>query len=1045
MALQTTTTIKIGELVVHNFSHLKIVQKIHAHHKFSFEIGQELLETKFQSNVPASGNLKGQRISIEIKAIPELDDLMLVENKNDYTLQFYGIVDKVRMRKSTLTDNEQVLVITGYSETILLDNGADCNSFTGMTLEAIVNQVKSRYGIDFHVNPFYKDIIPYTVQYNESDFDLLNRLSKLHAQWFYSNGRTIVLGTPGGLGASPTLVYDINMQDFIYDMKLVPALFKTIENDNRTGESFMDQTAKYGNEVNGFHEEYLDRSNQIFNRENVIQPNQNASPHYTRNKMRSILGDMMKIKVISEVPGVTLGNTVTIKGVDKQHETTYRITEITHTCDDSGGYENHFKAINLSGAVFSPKTNPDLVPYSPSQSAIVVNTEDPDGLSAVIVQMSWQKIKGTTTPYIPVLQQYGGSEKGSHWVPEIGETVYVEFQGGNAEMPIVTGSLTSIKEKSGYATPNNDIKALHTRSNNRLVMNDKAGSMLLQDSSKSYLQFDGKRQVELNADVFVVNVKRLIFNASESTEINTNDYMLTALTRIYIFSKTLKQTIQGFMNLYSGKALINSDDAIDIEAKKTKVHGTEHALIHSDKEAVINSKGTATMHADLGNNYSNTALTVDAAATEVVALAVVYFRPLSTWKGEFGFDWLREKDNGLTIEPDYQSIIEGGYKNGKSDLDKIEAFTQLQTEYDSITITRKTPDDTVSTHYFVPYLTLFSQEFVKSMPKDTLVVPQYEAELKILLEIEEDLEKIKFDYDDTLFRIDATKLTQNKKTQGLTDRKISIKIKCLKDLDSNKYINIYAYPKGTEPNKEIENRKLAGRITVLKNDSTVRKEQKFVLVNVITNVANKELQKAFTPEEKYKLFEGMHQALILPIIEETILNLSNHPDFQINGKHVDEYGHLAYLDKNNYDLLNPYLHHDVRSIFLEDNDSSGTEKKIKYFDCFTIFKFAIGANDPLTAGAAQGINVKNVIIFKTLLEYKNATLIHETLHGLGLWHTHKGKNKDKPLPHKNFKYIYPMGVQKSTIATNNIMSYADDTFTSWQWQWRIANSNIKVK
>ncbi|MEP6804274.1 MAG: contractile injection system protein, VgrG/Pvc8 family, partial [Flavobacterium sp.] len=463
MALQTTTTIKTGELVIHNFSHLKIVQKIHAHHTFSFEIGQELLETKFQSNVPASRNLKGQRISIEIKAIPELDDVMLIEDKNDYTLQFYGIIDKVRMRKSTLTDNEQVLVITGHSETILLDNGADCNSFTGMTLEQIVNQVKSRYGIDFHVRPFYKDIIPYTVQYNESDFDFLNRLSKLHAQWFYSNGRTIVLGTPSGFGASPTLVYDVNMQDFIYDMKLVPALFKTIENDNRTGESFIDETGKYGKEANGFHQEYLSTSNQIFSKENVIQLNQNgiggsgksALREYTKNKMRSIMGDMMKIKVISEVPGVTLGNTVTIKGVDKQLETSYRITEITHTCDDSGGYENHFKAVNLSGAVYSPKTNPDLIPYSPSQSAIVVSTDDPDGLSAVMVQMPWQKLKGTTTPYIPVLQQYGGSNKGSHWIPEIGETVYVEFQGGNAEMPIVTGSLTSIKEKSGYSTPNN--------------------------------------------------------------------------------------------------------------------------------------------------------------------------------------------------------------------------------------------------------------------------------------------------------------------------------------------------------------------------------------------------------------------------------------------------------------------------------------------------------------------------------------------------------------------------------------------------------------
>lgn len=1056
MALPTDTIITIGELVIHNFSHLEIIQKIHDHHTFTLEIPQELLETNFESTMPAAENLMGQRISIEIKPIANFDDPMIFANPSDYIMQFSGIIEETVLKKDTNDNMEETILIKGHSLSKLLDNGAESNSFIKNTLSDIVNKIKSQYNIDMHVRPYYENILAYTVQYNESDFDFLNRMSMRYGQWLYDTGQTIVFGTPGGFGNTVTLIYGVNMQDFRYKMKIMPTLFKTIENDNRTGEYSVDHTTQYRKEADGFHQKFLNKSDQVFNKETLIQLNQNpvggsgvsASKEYTRNKMREVAGKLMEVKATSEVPGITLGNNVKISGVDRQHETYYRVTEIIHTCDDSGSYKNHFTAVNLNNAVFSPNTNPDLIPMCSSQSAIVTANHDADGLSAVQVQMPWQKLKGVTTPYIPLLQYYGGNARGSHILPEIGDTVLVYFQGGNAEMPIVTGTLPNLKEKSGYATPDNDIKALHTKSNNRLVMNDKVGSILLEDSSKSFMDMSGNRKIEVNTDEFTFNVKRLIINATESTQIITNDYLLNALSRIYIFSRTMKQNIQGFMNLYSGKALINSNDTIDIEAKTTKLHGTEQALIHSDKEAVLNSKGTAMMHGDQGNNATNTAIAVEISPTAAIALAVVYFRPTEEWHGEYGFDWLREKDNLPKTEIDYESIIKGGYKDGKSNLDEIEAFIQLKNEYDKIPIARKQPSSEENTEYFVPYLTLFSREFVDSMPKETLVKPKYEADLKILLNIGEHLEKLEFEYDEALFEISIKTFDQKMKTKGLEKLEKTIKVTCIKDLDSDKEINVYAYPKGITDKSTIDaidERKLAGRIKVLKNDSTVRREEKFVLVEVSTTINNKNKEEdlSFTPEEKYKLYEGLHQALILPVIEETTLDLSTHPDFQINGKHVDEYGQLAYLDKNNYDFLNPYLHRDVCSIFLESKDSSDIQNKIKYFECFTIFKFAIEANDPRVAGAVQDIGVKNVIIFKSPFGYKNTTLIHEASHGLGLCHTHG--NSSKALSHPHSKYIYPMGTSNSKNGTNNIMSYSDAAFTTWQWQWQLVNPNINFK
>lgn len=507
MALQTDTTIKIGETIIRNFSQLEIIQKIHDHHTFSFHVRQDLLVNKFESVMPVANKLQGQKVSIEIKPIPNLDDLMIIANPNDYILQFYGIVTEINLIKSSTRDLEETIIIKGHSSSIILDNGPESDSFTNMPLLDIVNKVKSGYQIDMQLQPYYKDNLMYTVQYNESDFQFLNRLAMRHGQWFYYNGRMLVFGFPGSSAPSPNLVYGVNMHDFNNKIKLAPALFKIIENDNRKGEYSVDDTIRYRKEVDGFHQNFISKSNEVFSKETAIQLNQNAvgesgkfsGEEYARNKMRAAVSKLLQIDATSEVPGVTVGNNVHIKGVDMQLESSYRVTKVIHTCDDGGGYENKFTAVNFNGSVFSPKTNPDLVPNCKSQTAIVIENADPDGLSGVKVQMPWQMIKGETTPYIPLLQKYGGDQRGSHVLPEIGDTVLVDFQGDNAELPFVSGTMTSRKENSGYSTPNNDLKVMRTRSGIIVILNDADGSVLIQDPSGNKYFMDGNGSINLNA------------------------------------------------------------------------------------------------------------------------------------------------------------------------------------------------------------------------------------------------------------------------------------------------------------------------------------------------------------------------------------------------------------------------------------------------------------------------------------------------------------------------------------------------------------------
>ncbi|MCR4030197.1 MULTISPECIES: phage baseplate assembly protein V [Flavobacterium] len=528
MALQTVTTIKVGGIRISNFSGLEIIQTIHDHHSFSFQVRQDLLVEELRSVMPFSQQLYGEKISIEIKPIDGLEDLMAGADLNDYTMQFYGVVTEVELQKSRIKDMEETIVIKGHSSTIVLENGPECNSFIDMPLADIVNKVKEGFDIDMDVRPFYRDSLPYTVQYNESCFSFLNRLAKRNGQWFYYNGRTTVFGTPGGVGRQPKLVYGVNMQDFNYTMKLIPAMFKTIENDNREGEYRKDETLSYRKETDGFQQNFLNKGNKVFNKETVMQLNQNpvgghlrtVSEEYTKNKMRAVLSRLMEVTASSDVPGITIGNKVTVSGVDLQLESSYRVTRIRHICDDGGGYENEFTAINFNNSVFSSETDPDLVPYCQSQTAVVKANADPGGLSAVQVQMPWQEAKGETTPYIPLMQQYGGDARGSHIIPEIGDTVFVDFQGNNAELPIVIGTMTSRKEKSDFFTKDNSIKGWKLRFGMLFKFIEKVG-IWLSDPSGNEIQLDeeGKNINVTSPETVTIRAKNIVFEASESITI----------------------------------------------------------------------------------------------------------------------------------------------------------------------------------------------------------------------------------------------------------------------------------------------------------------------------------------------------------------------------------------------------------------------------------------------------------------------------------------------------------------------------------------------
>jgi type VI secretion system secreted protein VgrG len=79
-----------------------------------------------------------------------------------------------------------------------------------------------------------------------------------------------------------------------------------------------------------------------------------------------------------------------------------------------------------------------------------------------------------------------------------------------------------------------------------------------------------------------------------------------------------------------------------VEGKIIETTGGNHD-VYSNEQIVFNANGPITqtgVEKGLSYNDPKDPPVIKALTTPIPAKAIVMFRPLSNWKGEFGFDWM---------------------------------------------------------------------------------------------------------------------------------------------------------------------------------------------------------------------------------------------------------------------------------------------------------------------------------------------------------------------------------------------------------------------
>ncbi len=500
MALMTTTKVRINGKVLPYYETLELKQEINDHHYLTLVCRTDDIPVENPTKEQALGAFKehiGAAITIEIIPIRK-DDTIYTDD-----FRFSGMIVKIDEEWQSL-GRGGLITLYGCSGTIMADGAPNYNSYHKQSLAFIAEETLRGYHRNALIpeikpaHPQLTDEILYSVQQGCSDFEYLQRLASYYGQWLYSaDGKTLILGTPGT--KQTILQYGKDLKSMRLEMRPTPNQFTYITDDYLEDSGQHQKDASEANTSSEMIQSYVyQKAAELFPK----KTNQyHDNPHHDNPRPRSIMAsrfgtqieEYSKSRALNQVvmvgnsdnPRLRLGDKIGIQGHGQ-----YRVIKITHTNTFDGDYENHFEAIEASTAVY-PKMDLNQTPKSGSQVAKVTNNADPEGLGRVQVQLPWQVVKNKNTPWIRMLTQHAGLDRGAYCVPEIGDEVLVDFQGGNAERPYIVGSLynkTQAPDGEWASKDNvegNNVKALRTRSGHTIKLDDTKGGEMITITDKN--------------------------------------------------------------------------------------------------------------------------------------------------------------------------------------------------------------------------------------------------------------------------------------------------------------------------------------------------------------------------------------------------------------------------------------------------------------------------------------------------------------------------------------------------------------------------------
>ena len=584
-----------------NYTRISLVQKFGQHHYFDIEVlcSPLVKENVWHHEREEMIAMQGKTVVIRMKH----------EFSGDESI-FKGIITSIGMDGDKGVSG--ILHYRGYSTTILLESGRTMDSFTDATLGEIVSEVVEKYGNGISIvnNPAFKSRIPYVQMQEESAYEFLRRLAWQYGEWFYYNGQVLYFGNPYK-EKDEKLVYDIDMDSMHFSSCVAPFHFSR---HDYLSDSHMDMFGDDSEAVRGINTYLANamKTSEGMYRSQTTMYSHTATghpldiEHFTAVEKGRKAASLVWMTGNTKTCRVRIGEPVVVQippNMCKRRDMgRYRIVELTHRIEVSGGYANSFKGIPAS-MEYIP-TEDMRMPVAHAMLAEVTDNADPENLGRVQVQFAWQKSRNKTTNWIRVRSLDAGSSetvsknRGFVFVPEIGDQVMVDFELGDPCRPYVSGSMFHKNNGEG-GNADNHIKTIVTRSGHTLEFNDdKNGDwgITLKDANKNIIHINSKEQtieitapktISLNAENIRLNAKedinivadgKLDMSIGKEGDLKFDKLKVDVNNSLDVLSKKYQNESDEISVISNGKMTLNGKNTTKLKGKKVEIQGSSNKL-----------------------------------------------------------------------------------------------------------------------------------------------------------------------------------------------------------------------------------------------------------------------------------------------------------------------------------------------------------------------------------------------------------------------------------------------------------------------------------
>jgi len=527
------TEINIEDRAINHFASFSLRQAFNSHHYFELRFHHDQMGAPGLVNLDDSRNFVGKTLTASFGYSPE------------NLQQFAGLVTRVELAQSH--GYHGVLIVSGYSPTILIDRGEDLGSYLDKDLNEIVKLATidtPANDLKIVANASRTSSIDYLIQYKESDWDFLNRLSGEYHEWLYYDGQQLNFGKPD-VQKEVALFYGRDVHNLQYAMEVAPLKNKRFAYNPKHDEMLQSESSGKA-DGNPDLAHAIQASNlmysKTFNQPSLIRvDNSNDIKSHVDNEEKAHISELLKVNASGDHAGLGIGTLAEIT-MSMRQETGFAteslgqflITSITHNLDGTGKYHNTFEGVVASTerllVTNYAKPNPEM------QLADVIDNDDPQGQGRIKVKFKWECHTNEVTEWLRVLSPNAGSgdtgkNRGFHVIPEKGDQVVVAFEEGNVARPVVMGSVYHGKSGDSSGFKNSNTKGLTSRKGSALTFDDlnhalnmgtsganfinikngqalltaQAGNKIVIQSGKSTITLDKEGNIDISGEHISIN------------------------------------------------------------------------------------------------------------------------------------------------------------------------------------------------------------------------------------------------------------------------------------------------------------------------------------------------------------------------------------------------------------------------------------------------------------------------------------------------------------------------------------------------------------